>query len=71
LPVCIAAGGKKFISLEFVSMVTECSYDYVFIYDGASYNSPLLGTFSGSTLPTTLVAKSGSVSDFAFLPPEL
>jgi hypothetical protein len=48
-------------------MVTECSYDYVFVYDGASYNSPLLGTFSGSTLPTTLVAKSGSVRNFVFL----
>jgi len=48
-------------------MVTECSYDYMFVYDGASYNSPLLGTFSGSTLPSTLLAKSGNVSTLDIL----
>jgi hypothetical protein len=37
------------------------------VYDGASYNSPLLGTFSGSTLPSTVVAKSGSVSNYALI----
>lgn len=58
------ASDHKFISLEFVSMHTECSYDYLFVHDGASYNSTLLGAFSGDTQPSTLVAKSGYVSLF-------
>ena len=38
---------NKFISLQFTSMATECSYDYVFVYDGDSLDSDLLGSFSG------------------------
>jgi len=43
-------------------MVTECSYDYVFVYDGRTYDSPLLGSFSGETKPDVLVATSQYVS---------
>ena len=44
-------------------MATECSYDYLFIYDGNSYDSLLLGTFSGSGFtPDRVLAKSGHVS---------
>jgi len=39
-------------------MVTECSYDYVFVYDGQTYQSPLLGSFSGGTKPDVLIASS-------------
>ena len=56
--VSAAAKPGEFISLEFSSMVTECSYDYVFVYDGQTYNSPLLGSFSGGTKPDVLVATS-------------
>ncbi|XP_060517960.1 multiple epidermal growth factor-like domains protein 8 isoform X2 [Cylas formicarius] len=49
----------KFISLSFRSMGTECSYDYVFVYDGDSFSSPLLGSFSGKTEPQQVVASSG------------
>lgn len=45
-------------------MATECSYDYVFVYDGDSFKSPLLGSFSGKTEPQQVVATSGSVSIF-------
>ena len=58
-----AGGPGRFISLEFVSMKTECSYDYLFVYDGQSYNAPLLASFSGITLPDTVLASSGHVSD--------
>lgn len=50
---------KKFITLSFRSMGTECSYDYVFVYDGDSFNSPLLGSFSGKTEPQQVIASSG------------
>lgn len=50
---------NKFITLHFRSMGTECSYDYVFVYDGDSFQSPLLGSFSGKTEPQQVVAASG------------
>lgn len=42
-------------------MGTECSYDYIFVYDGDSFKSPLLGSFSGRTDPQKVIATSGSV----------
>lgn len=43
-------------------MGTECSYDYVFVYDGDSFDAPLLGSFSGKTEPQNVTAYSGYVS---------
>lgn len=43
-------------------MGTECSYDYVFVYDGDSFDAPLLGSFSGKTDPQNVTASSGFVS---------
>lgn len=54
-----ANSSKKFITLSFRSMGTECSYDYVFVYDGDSFRSPLLGSFSGKTEPQQVIATSG------------
>ena len=42
-------------------MDTECTYDYLFVYDGDSYQSPLLASLSGNTLPEPMEAKSGKV----------
>ncbi|XP_030761458.1 multiple epidermal growth factor-like domains protein 8 isoform X2 [Sitophilus oryzae] len=52
---------ERFISLTFRSMGTECAYDYVFVYDGSSFNAPLLGSFSGRTAPPRVTAASGSM----------
>ncbi|ETE63664.1 hypothetical protein L345_10570, partial [Ophiophagus hannah] len=49
------------ILLTFMFMDTECTYDYLFIYDGDSPSSPLLASLSGSTLPPTIEATSGKV----------
>ena len=37
----------RYISLHFSRMATECSYDYLFVYDGDHHKSELLGSFSG------------------------
>lgn len=42
-------------------MKTECAYDYVFVYDGSSFEAPLLGSFSGRTCPPMITASSGSM----------
>lgn len=56
-----ARNDSQFITLTFHTMGTECSYDYIYVYDGDSFNSTLLGSFSGRTQPQRLVAHSGSV----------
>ncbi|XP_071958650.1 multiple epidermal growth factor-like domains protein 8 [Antedon mediterranea] len=54
-----AADPRSYIVLHFNQFETECSYDFVFVYDGASYNSPLLASLSGDTLPLPVIARSG------------
>lgn len=49
------------IVLNFTFMETECTYDYLFVYDGDSYQSPLLASLSGKTMPQPIEAKSGKV----------
>lgn len=56
-----ADASRPFITLRFHEMETECAYDHVFIYDGDSYEAPLLGTFSGRTLPAPVTASSGAM----------
>lgn len=48
-------------------MGTECSYDYVFVYDGDSFRSPLLGSFSGKTEPQQVTSSSGYVCEYEIL----
>lgn len=62
-----ANGTNQYITLSFRSMGTECSYDYVFVYDGDSFKSPLLGSFSGKTAPQQVIASSGYVCILLFI----
>lgn len=52
----------KFINLNFDSFATECDYDFLYVYDGESCSSRLIGAFSGTTLPDVISASSGHVS---------
>ena len=49
------------ITLKFIEFGTECSYDYLFIHDGDSYLSPLIGSISGNNSLHTVVSHSGQV----------
>ena len=53
--------------MDFTRIETECSYDFVFVYDGDSYNSTKLASVSGDTLPKSFLAKSGHVCGVCFL----
>jgi hypothetical protein len=44
----------EFITLKFYAFEMASSTDYVTVYDGSTNADPVLGTFSGSTLPSTL-----------------
>ncbi|MGH0176680.1 UNVERIFIED_CONTAM: hypothetical protein FKN15_073287 [Acipenser sinensis] len=62
LSPCPPAPSSRYgIVLSFTYMETECTYDYLFVYDGDSYDSPLLASLSGSTLPELIEAKSGKM----------
>ncbi|ESO96650.1 hypothetical protein LOTGIDRAFT_174753 [Lottia gigantea] len=54
-----AGGPNKTIHLEFKSMATECSFDFLFVYDGISYSSRMIASLSGDSQPETLTATSG------------
>lgn len=49
------------ILLDFLFLDTECTYDYLFVYDGDSPRGPLLASLSGSTRPPPIEASSGKV----------
>lgn len=55
----IAPAGATQISLNFTTFNTEASYDFVRVYNGPDDTSPLLGTYSGSTLPSSISTTAG------------
>ncbi len=49
------------VTLNFTSFNTELNYDFVKVYNGTSAFDPLLGEFSGASLPPSLTASSGKM----------
>jgi len=62
--VWVVTGNGK-ISVKFSLFETEASYDFVKIYDGASANSGLLKSFSGTSTPG-LVTSNGNAMTIVF-----
>ncbi len=58
----IAPTGATSVTLTFNSFSTENSWDYLFIYDGADVNAPLIGAFTGTTSPGVIVSTGGSLT---------
>src|SRR5690606_36722436 len=50
------------ITLNFTSFNVENNWDYLYIYNGNNIFAPLLGVYTGSNIPSTLVANSGSIT---------
>jgi hypothetical protein len=55
----IRPAGAHTITLNFLDFATELDYDTLFLYDGGNTNWPLLGAFTGTTLPPTLTSTNG------------
>lgn len=53
--------GATNITLNFTSFNTEANYDYLFIYDGGSINSSLIGKYSGTVNPGPLTSTNDSL----------
>ncbi len=50
------------VKLSFQSFDVELNYDTLFVYDGPSTSSTLLGNYTGNTLPPNLTANSGQMT---------
>ncbi len=59
--VKIAPPGATSITITFNAFNTELNYDYLYIYDGSSYTSPLIGRYHGTTLPASITSTGGSL----------
>lgn len=57
--ICPSTAGDM-VSLVFTQFALETNWDYLYVYNGNSTSSPLIGTFTGSTLPPTLTASNPS-----------
>jgi hypothetical protein len=49
------------VQVTFTQFATESNRDFVRVYDGVDATAPLLGTYSGSSLPAALLSTTGSV----------
>lgn len=49
------------VTLTFSSFNLEANWDYMYIYNGATTASPLIGTYTGTTSPGTITATGGSL----------
>ena len=47
---------NKNLKLVFFRFETESGYDFVYVYDGGSSSSPLIGKFHGSSLPGAITS---------------
>lgn len=56
--ITIFSGDTVKIILEFLSFETEEGFDSLFIYDGKDTLSPLMGSYSGSTLPGAILSST-------------
>lgn len=57
----IAPANATSVSITFTNFNTEQDYDFVRVYNGSNASAPLLGQYSGSSLPGTLTANSGQM----------
>ncbi len=49
------------ITLSFPTFSTELNYDGVIVYDGANNTAPVLGQFSGTSIPNPVTSSGGSM----------
>lgn len=54
--------GADSITMNFTSFTTEQGYDSLYIFDGDNVQSPLIGAYTGTQNPGTVVARSGKMA---------
>jgi hypothetical protein len=54
--------GVNTITLNFTTFDIENNWDFLFIYDGNSIDSPLLGKYTGTTSPGSITSSGGALT---------
>ncbi len=57
----IQPAGAASVTLNFSAFSVEANWDYMYIYDGNTVYSPLIGVYTGTTSPGTVTASSGAM----------
>jgi Concanavalin A-like lectin/glucanases superfamily/Domain of unknown function (DUF5011)/Secretion system C-terminal sorting domain/CUB domain len=52
------ATASSSIKIDFTAFGLEQDYDYLYIYNGVDTNAPLLGTYTGNTLPASVTSSA-------------
>lgn len=62
--ITIAPAGAATVTLNFSLFDLELNYDYLYIYDGPTNTSPLIGQYTGNTLPNggTIQSTYGAIT---------
>jgi spore germination protein YaaH len=58
----IAPTGASKVKLTFTQLSTEAGFDSLWLYDGASITSPLLGKYSGTLTPTPVTSTGNALT---------
>lgn len=58
----ISPAGASTVTVTFSAFNLENTWDYLYVYDGTTVFSPLIGVYTGTSGPGTLVATSGSMT---------
>jgi hypothetical protein len=58
----IAPTAATSVTLTFNTFSTENTWDYLYIYDGNSINAPLIGYYTGTNSPGTIISSGGSLT---------
>jgi spore germination protein YaaH len=58
----IAPANATGVTLNFSSFATEANSDSLWIYDGASTSSPLIGAYTGTNSPGTVTSSGGALT---------
>lgn len=58
----IAPTNATSLTVNFNSFNAENTWDYLYVYDGNSINAPLIGYYTGTNNPGTIVASGGSLT---------
>lgn len=58
----ISPANATSVTVNFNSFSAENTWDYLYIYDGATTNSPLIGYYTGTNNPGTITSSGGSLT---------
>ncbi|MBK9450906.1 MAG: M4 family metallopeptidase [Bacteroidetes bacterium] len=60
--ITIAPAGASQVNLSFASFAMEANYDYLYVYDGPTIGSPLIGTYTGTNIPGNISSTGGAIT---------